>query len=54
MVASGVGAQAVKVFGAKWETLVAFLPLFHTFGRFLELQGMLFWGGRYGDFMHHG
>jgi long-subunit acyl-CoA synthetase (AMP-forming) len=29
------------------ETLVAFLPLFHTFGRFLELQGMLFWGGRY-------
>ncbi|MFA6235122.1 MAG: AMP-binding protein, partial [Bacteroidota bacterium] len=29
------------------ETLVAYLPLFHTFGRFLELQGMLFWGGRY-------
>ncbi|MFZ1731557.1 MAG: AMP-binding protein [Bacteroidota bacterium] len=29
------------------ETLVAFLPLFHTFGRFLELQGMLFWGGKY-------
>ncbi|MCB2205090.1 AMP-binding protein [bacterium] len=29
------------------ETLAAYLPLFHTFGRFLELQGMLFWGGRY-------
>lgn len=29
------------------ETLVAYLPLFHTFGRFLELQGMLFWRGRY-------
>ncbi len=29
------------------ETLLAYLPLFHTFGRFLELQGMLFWRGRY-------
>lgn len=29
------------------ETLLCYLPLFHTFGRFLELQGMLFWRGRY-------
>ena len=29
------------------EVLLAFLPLYHTFGRFLELMGMLFWGGTY-------
>ena len=29
------------------EVLFCFLPLFHTFGRFLELLGMLFWGGTY-------
>jgi long-chain acyl-CoA synthetase len=29
------------------ETLLCFLPLYHTFGRFLEMLGMLFWGGTY-------
>lgn len=29
------------------ELLLCYLPLFHTFGRFLELTGMLFWGGTY-------
>ncbi len=29
------------------EVLLSYLPLFHTFGRFLELQGMIFWGGTY-------
>lgn len=29
------------------ERLVAYLPLFHTFGRYFELMGMLFWGGTY-------
>jgi long-subunit acyl-CoA synthetase (AMP-forming)/GNAT superfamily N-acetyltransferase len=29
------------------ERLLAYLPLFHTFGRYLELLGMLFWGGSY-------
>ncbi|MBD3221834.1 GNAT family N-acetyltransferase [bacterium] len=29
------------------ELLVAFLPLYHTFGRYLELMGMLYWGGTY-------
>jgi len=29
------------------ERLVAYLPLFHTFGRYFELMGMLFWGGSY-------
>ncbi len=29
------------------EILLSFLPLYHTFGRYLEMLGMLFWGGTY-------
>jgi long-subunit acyl-CoA synthetase (AMP-forming) len=29
------------------ERLLCYLPLFHTFGRYLEMLGMLFWGGTY-------
>ncbi len=29
------------------EVLLCYLPLYHTFGRFLELMGMLYWGGTY-------
>jgi long-chain acyl-CoA synthetase len=29
------------------EVLLCYLPLFHTFGRFLEMTGALFWGGTY-------
>jgi len=29
------------------EVMLCYLPLFHTFGRFLELQGIIYWGGRY-------
>ena len=29
------------------ELLLCYLPLFHTFGRYLEMMGMLFWGGTY-------
>ncbi len=29
------------------ETLISYLPLFHTFGRYLELTGTIFWGGTY-------
>ncbi len=29
------------------ETLLCYLPLYHTFGRYLELLGMLYWGGTY-------
>jgi long-subunit acyl-CoA synthetase (AMP-forming) len=29
------------------EVLLSYLPLFHTFGRYLEMMGMLFWGGTY-------
>jgi len=29
------------------ETLLCYLPLYHTFGRYLEMMGMLFWGGTY-------
>jgi long-subunit acyl-CoA synthetase (AMP-forming) len=29
------------------EVLLCYLPLFHTFGRYLELMGSLYWGGTY-------
>jgi long-chain acyl-CoA synthetase len=29
------------------ETLLCYLPLYHTFGRYLEMLGMIFWGGTY-------
>lgn len=29
------------------EVLLCFLPLFHTFGRYLEMMGMIYWGGTY-------
>jgi long-chain acyl-CoA synthetase len=29
------------------EVLLCFLPLYHTFGRFLEMLGTIFWGGTY-------
>ncbi|NNM04385.1 MAG: AMP-binding protein, partial [Gemmatimonadetes bacterium] len=29
------------------ELLFCFLPLYHTFGRYLEMMGMVFWGGTY-------
>ncbi|MDX2417906.1 MAG: GNAT family N-acetyltransferase [Xanthomonadales bacterium] len=29
------------------EVLFCYLPLFHTFGRYLEMLGMVFWGGTY-------
>ncbi|MCD4791764.1 MAG: GNAT family N-acetyltransferase [Bacteroidales bacterium] len=29
------------------EKFICYLPLFHTFGRYLELTGSIFWGGTY-------
>jgi len=29
------------------EVFLCYLPLYHTFGRFLELMGTIFWGGTY-------
>lgn len=29
------------------EVLICYLPLYHTFGRFLEMIGMIYWGGTY-------
>jgi long-chain acyl-CoA synthetase len=29
------------------ETLLCFLPLYHTFGRYLEMLGSIYWGGTY-------
>ncbi len=31
----------------KNEVLLCFLPLFHTFGRYLEMMGMIYWNGTY-------
>ncbi|RLD52858.1 MAG: hypothetical protein DRI94_01800 [Bacteroidetes bacterium] len=31
----------------KDEKMICYLPLFHTFGRYLELTGSIFWGGTY-------
>ena len=39
-------AAALPAVGSD-ETLLCYLPLFHTFGRYLEMLGMLFWGGSY-------
>lgn len=29
------------------DVFLAYLPLFHTFGRYFELQGCIFWGAKY-------
>jgi len=29
------------------DSFLSYLPLYHTFGRYLELQGSIFWGGSY-------
>ncbi len=29
------------------EILLSYLPLFHTFGRYFEMMGMIYWGGNY-------
>ena len=39
-------AAALPDVGEK-ELLISYLPLYHTFGRYLEMMGMLFWGGTY-------
>ncbi len=39
-------ALALPEIGEK-DRFLAFLPMFHTFGRFLELLGSVFWGGEY-------
>lgn len=39
-------AAALPAVGEE-EVLFCYLPLFHTFGRYLEMTGTLFWGGTY-------
>ncbi|MGE5402447.1 MAG: GNAT family N-acetyltransferase [Ignavibacteriales bacterium] len=39
-------AAALPGVGEK-ELLLCYLPLYHTFGRYLEMMGMIFWGGTY-------
>ncbi len=38
---------AALPFVGEGEVLLCYLPLYHTFGRYLELLGTLFWGGTY-------
>lgn len=38
---------AALPFVGEEEVLLCYLPLYHTFGRYLELLGTLFWGGTY-------
>lgn len=38
---------AALPFVGEEEVLLCFLPLYHTFGRYLEMLGTLFWGGTY-------
>ena len=40
-------ARAAAVPEAGDEVFLCYLPLFHTFGRFLELTGAIFWNGTY-------
>lgn len=39
-------ALALPKLGSQ-DTYLSYLPLYHTFGRFLELQGSIFWGASY-------
>ncbi|MFH1843502.1 MAG: GNAT family N-acetyltransferase [bacterium] len=39
-------AAALPMVGEE-EVLLCYLPLFHTFGRYLEMLGSLYWGGTY-------
>ena len=38
---------AALPFVGEEELLLCFLPLYHTFGRYLEMLGTIFWGGTY-------
>jgi len=40
-------ARAAALPDAGDETFLCFLPLFHTFGRYLEMMGTIFWSGTY-------
>ncbi|MGE5425250.1 MAG: AMP-binding protein [Syntrophothermus sp.] len=40
-------ARAAALPEAGDETFLCYLPLFHTFGRFLEMTGAIFWNGTY-------
>jgi long-subunit acyl-CoA synthetase (AMP-forming)/predicted GNAT family acetyltransferase len=40
-------ARAAALPDAGDETFLCYLPLFHTFGRYLEMTGTIFWSGTY-------
>jgi long-subunit acyl-CoA synthetase (AMP-forming) len=47
LVSKRFARHAALPFVGKDESLLCFLPLYHTFGRFLELLGMVYWRGIY-------
>ncbi len=40
-------AAALPAVGSAEEVLLCYLPLYHTFGRFLEMLGAIYWGATY-------
>ena len=40
-------ARAAALHAAGDESFLCYLPLFHTFGRYLEMTGTIFWSGTY-------
>lgn len=47
LVSKRFARHAALPFVGRKEVLLCFLPLFHTFGRYLELLGMIYWRGTY-------
>ena len=39
--------RSTQTYAGRDEVLLCYLPLFHTFGRYLEMLGTIFWGGTY-------
>ena len=47
LVSKRFARAAALPFVGRDEVLLCYLPLFHTFGRYLEMLGTIFWGGTY-------
>ncbi|HPF71190.1 MAG TPA: AMP-binding protein, partial [Candidatus Krumholzibacteria bacterium] len=47
LVSKRYARAAALPFVGRDEVMLCYLPLFHTFGRYLEMLGTIFWGGTY-------
>ncbi len=47
LVSKRFARAAALPFAGRDEVMLCYLPLFHTFGRYLEMLGTIFWGGTY-------